>query len=136
MRVQSPSRIKLCDVPSISPGKCCLCNIASNDRQYIYFGLSEDFYGAFYFCTDCMGNVAEEIGYIKSGEYENLKKSNYELQEQLMDMKVKNGQLNNHLDYYRSLLYFSNSDDSIKSTTSELTEEGNRQLEMDFETEG
>lgn len=75
------SRIKLIDTPVAAPGVCCLCGTAGGDgRAFIDFGKQLDWYGAVYFCSFCLAEVAEAIGYIPIVAYDELNKKSRELQ--------------------------------------------------------
>lgn len=58
------SRFQILDVPAAAPGKCAVCGFAGREynRQYVDFGMSLDFYGVVYFCTDCLKAAAVRIG--------------------------------------------------------------------------
>jgi hypothetical protein len=68
--------IQLLSAPSVLPNKCAVCGYSNSgssaDRQYVDFGLSIDWYGAVYFCTACMTNIAEVLGYITPEKAEEL----------------------------------------------------------------
>lgn len=73
-------RFKLLDAPYASPGKCGLCGYAASGenepadkRQYVDFNLDFEYYGALYFCTECLHSLISEMGYITPTEADDLK---------------------------------------------------------------
>ncbi len=59
----SSGRFAIVEVPSALPGSCKCCGSASK-KFYIDTGTQEEFYGAVYYCNDCMGEMAELAGYV------------------------------------------------------------------------
>lgn len=55
-------RIKHLDAPKALPGKCGLCGTASSQRGFVDTSLSYDFYGALYFCYNCVSEMAGKFG--------------------------------------------------------------------------
>lgn len=64
------SRVQLLDLPVAEPGVCALCGAAN--KPVIDFGKQLDWYGAVYFCQDCIREIAEAIGYVPVGPFEEL----------------------------------------------------------------
>lgn len=58
-------RVQLLDYPYAAPSKCVICGSGPEaNRKFIDFKQSLEFYGAVYYCTDCMGEVAQQVGYV------------------------------------------------------------------------
>lgn len=73
MTVSSQSRIKILDRPILAPGSCCLCGSAGGDgRKFIDFGKQLDWYGAVYFCSECIREASEACGFIPVASFEKL----------------------------------------------------------------
>ncbi len=63
-------RIQLIDYPYALPSKCAICGSGpETERKFVDFGLQLDYYGAVYFCSLCMCNVAELLGYVTPAKY-------------------------------------------------------------------
>lgn len=60
------SRITVLDTPILPPGVCSLCGTSGHEdkRKFIDFGKQLDWYGAVYFCSECIKEVSEAIGFI------------------------------------------------------------------------
>lgn len=60
------NRVTVMDYPVALPGRCAICGYGGGDsnRRFIDFGLQLDYYGAVNFCTECIREVAESIGYV------------------------------------------------------------------------
>lgn len=56
------SRFILLERPLASPGKCAVCGTTS--RPVIDFNFNLDWYGAVYFCIDCLTEVARVVGLV------------------------------------------------------------------------
>ena len=71
------SRFTILDNPNREPGVCAVCGSAGgDDRKFVDFGKQLDWYGAVYFCTHCVIELAASIGFIESAPHEALKKLN------------------------------------------------------------
>lgn len=68
--MDTASRIKLLDLPVAAPGVCALCGSAN--KPVIDFGKQLDWYGAVYFCQDCIREVSEAIGYVPIEPFKDL----------------------------------------------------------------
>lgn len=67
------SRIKVLDTPILAPGICCLCGSSGGDgRKFIDFGKQLDWYGAVYFCSICIQETAQAIGFIPADNFDKL----------------------------------------------------------------
>lgn len=79
------SRIQILERPVAAPGKCIVCNAVDNDggRKFIDFGEQIDWYGAVYFCTFCINELATVCGWASSLSLENALRRIEELKETL-----------------------------------------------------
>ena len=64
------SRVTLLDSPVAAPGVCALCGSAN--KPVVDFGKQLDWYGAVYFCQDCIREVSEVIGFVPIEPFQKL----------------------------------------------------------------
>ncbi len=67
-------RFQLLDKPIAAPGKCAVCGSVS--KPVIDFNFNLDWYGAVYFCVECMQSAAKAIGLVSIEEYTVLAQEN------------------------------------------------------------
>jgi hypothetical protein len=109
----------------LAPGTCSLCGSADgNDRKFIDFGKQLDWYGAVYFCSECMREVSEAIGYIPVDNFDRLHDSYRELTVKFDQLETSHGALK---DAFRSLLaghhlQCTNIDDFVRRIVSSVAE--------------
>jgi hypothetical protein len=66
-------RVKVLDYPYAAPSKCVVCGSGPEaGRKFIDFGQQLEFYGAIYYCSDCMREVAMCVGFYPVAEFEKL----------------------------------------------------------------
>lgn len=138
MTVSAQSRINVLDNPVLAPGVCCLCGCAGDgERKFIDFGKQLDWYGAVYFCTVCIIEVAEASGFIPVANFDKLHsdyrklgveidqlKAKYEPYEKAINSVVESRASMPHLDFdnLRSRISESESSESDVSTDGESSE--------------
>ena len=84
MTTEPNARIVVHNVPPAAPGKCVVCGFGGkDDRVYIDFGFDLDFYGVVYFCSECMTEVANGIGFVSADQYVRMQTENMKLHDQL-----------------------------------------------------
>ncbi len=89
MTISAQSRIKVLETPILAPGTCSLCGSAGDGkRTFIDFGKQLDWYGAVYFCSECICEASLAIGYIPVASFEKLHNDHRALQIEL-DQLVK-----------------------------------------------
>lgn len=64
VEISPNSRFRVSNSPDEMPGHCIVCGASDNDRQYIDFGMSLDFYGVVYFCTHCFAEASAAAGFL------------------------------------------------------------------------
>lgn len=80
------TKFKIVPAPIQVPGNCSSCGSSNNeDRNYIDFDLTLDFYGAVYICTFCFSECANAVGYISPEQARRL-----EAQTEYYALKVAN----------------------------------------------
>lgn len=79
------SRIQILDRPVAAPGKCIVCSAVDSDsgRKFVDFGEQIDWYGAVYFCTFCINELATVCSWASSVSLENALRRVEELKETL-----------------------------------------------------
>jgi hypothetical protein len=60
---QINGRFQILERPSALPGKCAVCGAV--DKPVIDFGFDLDYYGAVYFCVECIIEAASLLGMVK-----------------------------------------------------------------------
>jgi predicted esterase len=96
------SRFKVSNNPDIAPGYCCVCHSTGGDgRQFIDFGMQLDVYGAVYFCTFCVTELASAAGFVAK-EYFN--KVQDECRKALIELDVTETSFKDYRDAARTIL--------------------------------
>lgn len=84
------SRVKLLDAPILAPGTCCLCGSAGGDkRKFLDFGKQLDWYGAVYFCTECINECYMVTGYVRVELFKTVDKENQDLKALYNKLELK-----------------------------------------------
>lgn len=85
------SRFSVHDTPPLLPGTCFICNIGSgvDDRKFLDFGKQLKWYGAIYFCSECVREIAEALNFYPAEVMEMLLESNGELVKSNSDLKAE-----------------------------------------------
>lgn len=126
------SKFKILAFPEKFPGKCANCgaNHHRDGRQYLDFGLSIPRYGAVYFCTLCITEMAEVIGMMTKADADALTNEWKVYQDTVRELTEKNERLNSvcnvfadyaNSDAVRSMLVeaSSGSDPSVEAASDE-----------------
>lgn len=97
------SKVQIVVNPVALPAICVSCRTSANGRKrFADVGASEEFYGAFYFCEDCVTEMANVFGLIHAAVAEStiddLRAKNIELQIQLGEANTENVRLRAGLD--------------------------------------
>lgn len=84
--------MQIVETPTVLPGCCRVCGGASKP-WYLDLGTSEEFYGAVYYCNECLAEMARLAGYMtpedrqkQEARIEELTTANFELQIKLEGM--------------------------------------------------
>ena len=93
----SSDRFKVVEVASAAPGVCRVCGGASKD-YYIDFGYNEEFYGAVYYCCQCIEEMAHTAGFLTPALKARLEQELEELQSENFALKVRTDGLEKALD--------------------------------------
>lgn len=99
------SRFFLEDRPVSLPGKCAVCGNPGNDeRKFIDFGFSLDFYGVVYICTYCWLEGSQRIGVTSKEQFEESQRLLEEASARYAEMEAENVRLRvalSQLDFLR-----------------------------------
>lgn len=64
------SRFSIHEKPISAPGVCAVCKSAGGDRRhFVDFGMQLDWYGAVYFCSECIVELSQAVGYVPRVKY-------------------------------------------------------------------
>ncbi len=96
MSVETAQRFRISDAPNALPGKCAVCGYAASGdtnqpldhRKYVDFGLDIDYYGTVYFCTDCVNELAKQLGYLLPEDADEIAAENVALHSELARLSV------------------------------------------------
>ena len=98
------SRIQVRNNAPALPGKCVVCgtpgDIEDPDRTFIDFGFDLDDYGTVYFCSTCMNQIANALGYISDSEWAKLQVRSLELQDEITVLENERNAATNALRTY------------------------------------
>lgn len=135
INMQPGGRFQICKVPPNLPGKCVVCGAWGSDgRDFIDFGFDIDFYGTVYFCSCCLTEVCNKLGYINPEQWNSVNTMNDELIRRIQTLEAENGLLRSSLssiDLVRS--YYGSSDDGEVPEESTESDEGESEL-TDFKS--
>lgn len=129
----SSSRVNLLDTPILQPGVCCLCGSSGDGkRKFIDFGKQLDWYGAVYFCSECIREVSEVCEFIPVASFNKLHKEYRELQIKYDQLEVKYRSIDNAL---RSVFHGDYTICDNRASPIEL-EKSENTIRLDPESEG
>lgn len=75
------SRFRISNVATLAPGTCILCKSDGGDgRQFIDLGITVEWFGAMYFCTFCIAEAAQVLGFAPEANWKLAEKN---LQEEI-----------------------------------------------------
>lgn len=82
----SMGRFQVFDQPIAVPGNCIVCgSVGDNKRKFVDFGITLEFTGVVYFCTFCLSELSEAMGFVSREQLDEaievIKKKNEELKE-------------------------------------------------------
>jgi hypothetical protein len=99
--MSASDRFQVVEQALMPPGVCRVCGGASKP-WYIDFGLNEEYYGAVYFCSECIGAMANAAGFLTPAEKTRLEQRIEQLETELFETKVRADGLERGLDGLRS----------------------------------
>jgi len=88
-RTEPNGKVQVHRVPPAAPGKCVVCGFSGDvedSRLFIDFGFDIDYYGVVYFCSLCMTEVANAIGFVSIDQYTKIQTLNMELVDRVEEL--------------------------------------------------
>lgn len=102
LELSPQSRFSVHDNPDVAPGKCAVCSSVGGDgRKFIDFGMQLDWYGAVYFCTFCVTELASAGGYVAVENYRKAVDQNASL---IKELNATNESFRDYRDATRTML--------------------------------
>jgi hypothetical protein len=92
--------ILIVDKPTAMPAKCRICSVGSDsDREWwIDTGVMEEWYGAVYYCSTCLTQMANMAGFLSIEQAAELDRDNQNVRKQLSDYETDFALLRSVLD--------------------------------------
>lgn len=83
--------VSIIDLPVALPHKCASCGCSTNHdgRKYLDFGISIDFYGVLYICSQCIVPLMNSHGWLSPDQSQELKEANAKLQLEALELRGK-----------------------------------------------
>lgn len=70
IEISPNSRFSIHENPNVAPGFCAICrNTGGDGRTFVDFGMQLDVYGAVYFCSTCIVELAETVGFVPAAKH-------------------------------------------------------------------
>lgn len=128
MTVTPQSRIQIVDTPVAAPGNCSMCGSCGGDgRKFLDFGKQLDWYGAVYFCTECVKEFSQAVDYIPVDAFNSQAQELAKLQISYDQLVKRNKAVENAL---RNVLGRDNDPiDDLVSSSMAIVEESNSAVE-------
>jgi len=102
-RTEPNGRVTVHRIPPAAPGKCVVCGFSGDveeSRLFVDFGFDIDYYGVVYFCSLCMTEVANAIGYVSIDQYNKVQTLNMELADKVLELTDERDAATNALRAY------------------------------------
>jgi hypothetical protein len=107
-----------------------MCGSAGDDeRKFIDFGFQLDWYGAVYFCTECIKEFAQAAGYVPVEAFNNQGEELKRIQIDYDKLTLRNKAVENALSATISGKSNTNPDDDLVSRAMAIVEESNPVVE-------
>jgi hypothetical protein len=104
-------RFTISNIAPAAPGKCVVCGSVGGDgRKFVDFGFDIDFYGTVYFCSVCLVECCNCIGWISEQQWHALNESNEQLITRVQHLETDNAHLRNGLNALKLVGDFSRDD--------------------------
>lgn len=94
-------RFAVVDVPLAAPGKCRVCGGVSKD-WYVDLQYNEEYYGAVYYCCECISHLAKVCGFLVPAEKDILECKLEAAEIEAYNLRVRTDGLEQALDGLRS----------------------------------
>lgn len=73
--------------PVASPGNCGICGYAGSDRRYLDPRKDFEFYGSFIICEQCVGAMANDMGFLQPAQARSLENRVEEAERELIVLR-------------------------------------------------
>lgn len=73
--------------PVASPGNCGICGYAGKDRRYLDPRKDFEFYGTFIICEQCVGAMANDMGFLQPAQARSLENRVEEAERELITLR-------------------------------------------------
>lgn len=80
--------MRVVGIPQALPSQCRFCGSATREK-YLDTEISEEFYGAWYFCEECFAGAAHMMGYLPLRTTEKLVRDNEDAQMIITDLQIR-----------------------------------------------
>ncbi len=98
INMQPGGRFNVTNAPHALPSKCVVCGSWGGDgRKFVDFGMDIDFYGAIYFCSVCLTECCNKLGYINPDQWQSVNTMNDELISRVQTLEADNVNLRSAL---------------------------------------
>ena len=81
--------------PVASPGVCLICGYSGKDRRYLDPRKDFEFYGTVIFCEECVGSMANDMGFLQPAQARSLENRVEEAERELITLRAAIIQLEN-----------------------------------------
>lgn len=130
--LRESTKFRIVPAPTQVPGICISCGSSrTDDRDYIDFGLDKDFLGTVYFCTFCMTECANTIGYISPEQARRLEAQVEYYAKKTADFYTKDRALNDAITLLRDSGLFDLVDGAASASNKVSSDTVNESFEPD-----
>lgn len=97
--IHQSGRVQVLDAPVALPGKCVQCGSSTNSdgRKFVDIGFELDYYGVIYFCTHCLTELSNALGYANPEQVKDLEDRLSEIVDHVARIEAENVKLRNAL---------------------------------------
>lgn len=118
------SKVQILNAPILAPGVCMLCGSSRNDdRDYIDIGKDIQFVGVIYFCTFCMSEIANALGFLSPDQTKSLENELESARQRILEFEIKDRVLNDAINALRATGLFSDSNSPVAGSISSTADE-------------
>jgi hypothetical protein len=130
--LRESTKFRIVPAPTQEPGICISCGSSrTDDRDYIDFGLDKDFLGTVYFCTFCMTECANTIGYINPEQARRLEEQVEYYATKVANFYTKDRALNDAINLLRDSGLFDLTDGAANTSNEVLSSQVDGSSEQD-----
>lgn len=118
INMQPGGRFSISKSPQNLPSKCVVCGAWGGDgRDFVDFGFDIDFYGTVYFCSVCLTECCNKLGYISPSQWTIVNEMNEGLIQRVQTVEADNVLLRSALASTDFLRGGNTSDFSVANTS-------------------